>query len=389
VKFSVLLPTRNGAQYLRETIASVLSQPYQDMELVVSDNASNEETQAIITSFAGDPRLTAIRHEHVLPVTDNWNRALEASRGDYLVMIGDDDCLMPGFFDTLEAAIDRHGGPDCITYNGFSFVFPDSVDGHLNAYFAPSHFRFGVDFHTDHPLTATMRYALVRDMFAFRVRFPLNMQLTLFSRRLAGRIPEGPFRAPFPDHYALMSLLLISDTFVYLDARLVVVGVSPKSFGHFYYSGQTADGARYLGLVPVDDDRLPGSELLNCMREWLGLVKAAFPSRLGSVRISRWNYVGRQVRHWTREFEFGRLTLGELLRRSTLVSWSERFTFVAPMLAYRAVLRSLRAVGLRRGTLFADMWPALRPLPDVRSMEQFVSWIATAAGAEHPRRPLP
>jgi glycosyltransferase involved in cell wall biosynthesis len=381
VKFSVLLPTRNGAPYLRDTMASVLDQPYEDMELVVSDNASDPETQAIIASFSGDTRLVAIRQETMIPVTDNWNRALEASHGDYLVLIGDDDCLMPGFFETLDAAITRHGSPDCITYNGFSFVFPSSVGGSHEAYFTPRHFRFGGEFKSGSELSKGARQALVTDMFAFRVRFPLNMQLTLFSRQVAGKIRGGTFRAPFPDHYALVSLLLVAERFVYLDERLVVVGVSPKSFGHYYYSGQSDEGASYLGLHVLEDGRLPGSALLNCMREWLGLVKAAYPERLEAVRISRWQYVGRQVYYWAREFEFGKLSMRELMRRAAMVSWADRFSFVAPLFVYRGALRAMRAAGLRRSTMFTEMWPALRPLPGVQSISEFVSRVKPASDA--------
>jgi glycosyltransferase involved in cell wall biosynthesis len=362
-------------------MVSVMSQPYEDMELVVSDNASDPETQAIIASFASDKRLKAIRQDAVISVTENWNRALEASRGDYLVMIGDDDCLMPGFFEVLDAAIRKHGSPDCITYNGFSFVFPSSVGGNRESYYASRHFQFGDQFISGSELPRNMRKALVRDMFAFKVRFPLNMQLTLFSRQAAHRIQGGTFQPPFPDHYALMSLLLLADKFVYIDDRLVVVGVSPKSFGHYYYSGQSDAGARYLGLQAADDGRLPGSELLNCMREWLALVKAAYPDALRTTEISDWNYVGRQVYHWTREFEFGRVSLREVIRRAALISWPDRCTFLAPLLAYRGVLKILRTLGLRGGTMFTEMWPALRPLPEVQSMNEFVSW-ASAADAQ-------
>src|ERR1051326_951290 len=219
MKFSVLLPTRNGAPYLRDTVASVLMQPYQDMEIVVSDNASGDETKRIISAFDRDKRVKVVRQNVAISVTENWTRALAASQGDYLLMIGDDDCLMPGFFSVLEAILNKYDSPDCVTYNGFSFVFPGSVGGNTNAYFAPRHFQFGADFRSTTLLSRDLRLSTVRTLFAFKVRFPLNMQLTLFSRRVAERVRGGVFRAPFPDHYALMSLLLLADTFVYVPDR--------------------------------------------------------------------------------------------------------------------------------------------------------------------------
>lgn len=371
----MLLPTRNGGEYLDDAIASVLSQPYEDMEIVVSDNASDANTRDVVARFAADKRLKYVRLEQIVTVTENWNHALEVSRGDYLVMIGDDDCVLPRFFETLDAAIDRHQQPDCITYNGFTFVFPESITGQRTAWFGDQHFRFGGDFTADAELSRAFRRGLVNDMFRFKVRFPLNMQLTLFSRRAAGMIRGKTFRAPFPDHYALNAMLLLADRFVYIPDRLVVVGISPKSFGHFYYGGEQRAGASYLGLGTPDDGRLPGSELLNYMREWLGLLKREYADFLSANEISRWNYAGRQVYHWMRDFEFGRIDSSELVGRASLLSWPERLNFVLPLLMYRGALRGLRAAGLRRRERFMDMLPALQPLAAVSSMQDFSEWL--------------
>jgi glycosyltransferase involved in cell wall biosynthesis len=105
VKFSVLLPTRNGGRFLAYCISSILEQPYYDMELVISDNANTDETQDVITSFAGDPRLKVIRLETPVSVTDNWNKALYASSGEYILVMGDVDCLLPGYFDSVEQLV--------------------------------------------------------------------------------------------------------------------------------------------------------------------------------------------------------------------------------------------------------------------------------------------
>ena len=101
-KFSVLLPTRNGANFLADCIASILEDPYRDMELVVSDNANTDQTQAVLELFNKDNRLKVVRLTKPVCVTDNWNRALEASRGDYILMMGDDDYLLPGYFRRME-----------------------------------------------------------------------------------------------------------------------------------------------------------------------------------------------------------------------------------------------------------------------------------------------
>src|SRR5262245_11409931 len=107
-RFSVLLPTRNGGRFLDACVRSVLADPRDDLELVVSDNANEDETIEVIARHAADPRLLAIRLDDPVGVTENWNAALDAAAGEYLLMIGDDDLLLPGYFDRVSAALDRY-----------------------------------------------------------------------------------------------------------------------------------------------------------------------------------------------------------------------------------------------------------------------------------------
>jgi glycosyltransferase involved in cell wall biosynthesis len=66
---SILLPTRNGAAYLRDCVTGVLAQPDNEFELIVADNASDDDTPQILHEFADDSRLRVVRSERSLPVT--------------------------------------------------------------------------------------------------------------------------------------------------------------------------------------------------------------------------------------------------------------------------------------------------------------------------------
>ena len=87
MKFSVLLPTRNGGKYLKSCIESVLSQDYKDMELIVFDNANTDNTAEVVNSYSNDKRLKYYRTDSVVDVTENWNNALKKSSGDYVLML--------------------------------------------------------------------------------------------------------------------------------------------------------------------------------------------------------------------------------------------------------------------------------------------------------------
>ncbi len=94
--FSVLLPTHDRLEYLRYAVESVRRQDDADWELVVSDNDSTDDIAGYVHGL-GDDRVRYVQDRQFVPVTENWNNALRHSRGDYVVMLGDDDALLPGY----------------------------------------------------------------------------------------------------------------------------------------------------------------------------------------------------------------------------------------------------------------------------------------------------
>jgi glycosyltransferase involved in cell wall biosynthesis len=376
VKFSVLLPTRKGGRFLADCIASILEQPYADMELVVSDNANNDETPAVIASFAGDARLKTVRLETPVCVTDNWNCALRASSGDYILMMGDDDCLLPGYFERVERVLAQYGNPDCITYNAYSYVAQGSINDNMQSYYKEAFFKFDQDFGGEGVLSPEMRFAIVRDMFRFRNRIPLNMQTTLIARRAADRIAGGIFQPPFPDHYALNSLLLNADTWVYVPENLLVVGVSPKSFGHFVYSDKQDEGKKYLGIESDFDGRLPGIELNNCMYVWLSRLKANYKDRLVGVTISRAAYVRRQVHSWYLQYRSGAASLGQLVKCARLLSPADWLYVLSSVFDKQSWQRLGRLLRSSKQNQIQYVWQGALPLENISTIKEFAGWIS-------------
>lgn len=91
---TIAIPTFNRAALLKQCVASVLVQTHDRFEIVVSDNASTDETQAILSEF-GDDRLRIIRQDKNIGLIPNWNAALAAARGDYVIFLSDDDRIAP------------------------------------------------------------------------------------------------------------------------------------------------------------------------------------------------------------------------------------------------------------------------------------------------------
>lgn len=375
VKFSVLLPTRNGGRFLSNAISSILEQPYDDLELVVSDNANTDETQEVIASFSKDPRLKVVRFEEPVPVTENWNHTLYASSGDYVLMIGDDDFVLPGYFDRAAEVVEKYNHPDCITYNAYVFVAPDSINGNMESYCRDSLFEFGSDFNREGLLPREFRFGIVRDMYRFYARIPLNMQTTLFSRQKANQISGGVFQPPFPDHYGLNALLLEADSWVYLPERLLVVGVSPKSFGHFVYTHQPDHGMAYLGIVNDIEGKLPGNELLNCMYQWLNRLKLNYRAQLEQIEINRPAYVRKQIYWWYVQYKGYGLPFKRIISYFRMLSfkdWLGLFLSVVDLWSWKLLWRALKSNGDDR---FKKMWSGLRPMEKVSNIKAYADTI--------------
>lgn len=377
MKFSVLLPTRNGGEYLRNCITSILSEPYQDMELIVSDNANTDDTTEVLKSFSNDLRLKVVRLTKPVAVTENWNSALSASKGDYILMMGDDDSLLPGYFKRMEEILKKHNGPDCVTYNAYSYMAPYSIGQDKQSYYQDPFYSFGGEFKEERLIPEKERFLIVRDMFRFNNRIPLNMQTTLMSRSAMNQIRGGAFQPPFPDHYAINSLLLTVKSWIFVPEKLLVVGVSSKSFGHFAYDNQQEEGKRYLGINPDFKGQLPGADMNNCMYMWLELLKANYPDLLKKAKISRSRYVRHQVYSWFTQYRSGVLSLPDFNRRFLMLTISDWFYLMLTIFDKKSWGRFFSMFnGSRKIAKIQKLWLGAMPLEDISNINEFSGWIS-------------
>lgn len=91
---TVAMVAYNSARFLREAVESVLSQTYQNFELIICDDCSTDATPEVIKSF-DDPRILVVCNPHNLGEYSNRNQALSLARGEYLIFIDADDILYP------------------------------------------------------------------------------------------------------------------------------------------------------------------------------------------------------------------------------------------------------------------------------------------------------
>lgn len=106
---SIVLPTYNGAAYLRESIDSCLAQTYSNWELIVVDDCSHDATPEIIAGYAArDARIRSIRHETNQKLPRALNTGHAAARGSYLTWISDDNRFLPAALDEMLRFLEEH-----------------------------------------------------------------------------------------------------------------------------------------------------------------------------------------------------------------------------------------------------------------------------------------
>lgn len=97
-RVSIGIPVRNGRPFLQEALNSLLAQTYPDFELIISDNASTDETEAICRTFAAkDARIRYYRNNENLGLGRNFNRVFELSTGEYFKWAAADDLCRPNY----------------------------------------------------------------------------------------------------------------------------------------------------------------------------------------------------------------------------------------------------------------------------------------------------
>lgn len=111
---SVMMPTYNAELYIAAALDSILQQDHPDIQIVVSDDASKDRTQAIIREYVErfPQKIKAIFNEENVGVTRNCNIALSQCTGDYVSLFAGDDLMLPGKLSKQVALMESD--PECV-----------------------------------------------------------------------------------------------------------------------------------------------------------------------------------------------------------------------------------------------------------------------------------
>ncbi len=107
MKATVVIPNLNGAGWLKDSIESIWAQTMQDLELIVVDNGSTDESLAIAQSYVGRPGYTLIQNETNTGFSHAVNQGIREAKGEYVVLFNNDAFAEPDWLENLIAAAEQ------------------------------------------------------------------------------------------------------------------------------------------------------------------------------------------------------------------------------------------------------------------------------------------
>ena len=332
---SVIIPTRERAETLYFAIQTALEQTSNNFEVIISDNFSQDSTKEVVRNFS-DPRLKYFNTGQRLSMSDNWEFALEKARGEYIVFIGDDDAVMPGGINKLEAKI-QECQSDVYMWGPSIYFWPFDGRKATIEYLQP---------------VQPMQKMNLQRMASFVIahggwqyyRLPgvyhaaTSMKILDMIRKKTGRV----FHTTQPDVFTSMAIPVFAKTCLNTGHPITVHGASAKSNGA---ASVARDGvavrSKFLseyGNYQIHPTLFPEAPITsNLIGDAFLVAMDKFPDFYGKMKF---NYEAMWAFMWL----INLVACGEIIKKRSNIS--KYHSFSTPVFLFHIAIQS--AVSLRR-----------------------------------------
>lgn len=138
---SILMPTFNYAEFIKEAIDSVLEQDFINFELIISDNASTDNTEEIVSHYLSDDRVIYSRNSENLGMMANFIKLMSLVKGEYCAVLCSDDFFLSGHLNKLASVVESRPDVDLVYSNVF-YVNDKSSINSVNEHFGLKDFNY-------------------------------------------------------------------------------------------------------------------------------------------------------------------------------------------------------------------------------------------------------
>jgi len=219
---SLIIPTRERCDTLLFSLQTALNQESHNYEIVISDNFSQDDTKKVVESF-NDSRIKYFNSGKRLSMCDNWDFACEKAEGEFIIIIGDDDGVVPGGIDYLETLIQEHPA-DVYFWDKHIFTWPNKGKKAEINYIAGTEKPSSIDLKQQARESILWGANDITD-------FPMIYHSAV-SRKILGNILESTgriFHSVNPDIFSAFSLPVFSNNSMNVGRCITAHGRSPKS----------------------------------------------------------------------------------------------------------------------------------------------------------------
>jgi len=224
-KFTVIIPTRERSDTLSYCLKTVTTQNYDNLEILVSDNFSQDDTEEVVRSF-NDPRIIYKNTGKRVSMSHNWEFALNHVTDGWVTVVGDDDGLLPGALVKV-ASIIKETGCRAITSKWCYYYWPNSGVAQENLLIIPLSSGFEIR-NGRKWLRKLMRGdAVYPDLPCLYTGGFANISVINHARERDGSF----FLSMTPDVYSAIALASVLENYVMLNEPIAVAGVSSHSNG--------------------------------------------------------------------------------------------------------------------------------------------------------------
>lgn len=217
--FSVLIPTHNRASLVTYSINSVLSQSFPDLELIVIDNCSEDNTADVVHQYKDD-RLSYVKTPELLLASDNWEFALTHARGKYVAVLHDDDVMGSRLLECVAALMDHHNAEMFLA--SYAAYYDKSYPGSQS-----QRNRLVVMPYADEVRVIDPVREFIEPWINFEQRFRSHPSFTFFARTLIDRVIASTgrfYHLPGPDLSSWLLAAAYAEGVVRFSFPLGVVG---------------------------------------------------------------------------------------------------------------------------------------------------------------------
>jgi hypothetical protein len=290
-RFTVLMPTRNRAHYLPGALESALAQTHRDYEIVVSNCNSRDATEDVVRRMA-DGRVRLVNPGRDLSMAAHWEFALTHARGEYVLLLCDDDAFRPDLLDVVDARL-ANGDDDIVMWNAHAYWHADHPEPGERGV-ARIYPVTGANFDLAPQRLLQHAFSLGSTQFLPRMLNSCTRRAVLErARDDAG----GLFWGTCPDFSSAVLQLARARRVAFIDRPLAVWGVGKDSIGRS--SGDQSEALHeHLTMTASPLSRVPcrrANTALNHVTESYLIARERAPDRLGRFEIA-WESYFRRLR---------------------------------------------------------------------------------------------